>query len=97
MVVDKTLLINCLILSVFLLGVGFWIVRKYGLDTLKFLIMKAEYIFDWKGSGKEKFAYVLNEAQKVIPVPFKWFITIKTIDRLVESLQTDFKEKKEGK
>lgn len=91
--VNTQLLLGSGILLILLLVIGFIVAQKYGINTLKYLIMKAEYIFDWKGSGKEKFKYVLDEAQKIIPVPFKWFVTIETIDRLVESLQPEFKEK----
>lgn len=76
------------------IGTGVLVVKKRGKEALISLIYKAEYIFDWKKSGKEKLKYVMQQAVEKVPFLARWMINEETISRLVEVLQKDFHETK---
>lgn len=96
-VADRQLFISTIVIFVVLVGMVVYILRTKGRDALLSLIKKAEYLFDLKGKGKDKLNYVLDNAKKFVPAPYKWFISINLINKLVAMLQPDFKLDKEEK
>lgn len=96
-VTPQQLILGCLILAACVILLLAAVYKIKGKDALIGLIIKAELIFDWKGSGKEKLTYVLEQAQKLVKPPFSWFVNIQTIERLVKALQPEFDKLKKDK
>ncbi len=94
---NKNEIIGTIFLIYFTISSCFLVLKVKGKEALKRLIIKAEFIFDWKGAGQEKLKYVLNNAQKNVPIPFKWFLKPEIINRLVEQMKNDLIEAKEIK
>lgn len=89
---NKTEILGYVALFIAVLGTCLYTLKIKGKAALTELIQKAEYIFDWKGSGKEKLKYVLVQGAKKVPKLAKWQVNEKTISRLVDTLQKDFEE-----
>jgi lipoprotein len=97
MVTPVQLVFGCLVLLVlFIVACGI-ICRIKGRTALVSFIEKAELIFDWKGAGKQKLAYVLEQAQKLVKPPYSWFVNIQFVEKLVATLQPELKKLKETK
>lgn len=94
---DKQLFVSTIVLLVAIVGLVVYILRTKGREAVLTLIRKAEYLFDLKGKGKEKLQYVIDNARTFVPVPYRWFISIELINKLVAMLQPEFKEDKEIK
>ena len=91
------LVIGCIVLFIlFIIACGI-ICRVKGKSAMVSFIEKAELIFDWKGAGKEKLAYVLEQAQKFVKPPYSWFVNIQFIEKLVKQLQPELQKLKEIK
>ena len=94
---DKQLFISTVVLFVAIVGLVIYVLRTKGREALLGLIKKAEYLFDLKGKGKEKLQYVIDNAKSFVPAPYKWFISIELINKLVAMLQPEFKADKDIK
>jgi hypothetical protein len=94
---DKQLFVSTIVLLVVIVGLVVYILRTKGREAVLTLIRKAEYLFDLKGKGKEKLQYVIDNARTFVPAPYKWFISIELINKLVAMLQPEFKEDKKIK
>lgn len=94
---DKQLFVSTIVLLVVIVGLVVYILRTKGREAVLTLIRKAEYLFDLKGKGKEKLQYVIDNARTFVPAPYKWFISVELINKLVAMLQPEFKEDKEIK
>ena len=94
---DKQLFVSTIVLLVVIVGLVVYILRTKGREAVLTLIRKAEYLFDLKGKGKEKLQYVIDNARTFVPAPYRWFISIELINKLVAMLQPEFKEDKEIK
>ena len=94
---DKQLFISTIVLFIGIVALYVYILRIKGREAVLTLIRKAEYLFDLKGKGKEKLQYVIDNARTFVPAPYKWFISIELINKLVAMLQPEFKEDKEIK
>lgn len=94
---DKQLFISTIVLFVIIVGLVIYILRTKGKEAVLTLIRKAEYLFDLKGKGKEKLQYVIDNAKSFVPAPYKWFISIELINKLVAMLQPEFKADKDMK
>lgn len=87
-------------LSILILLIGFIFavgyiclsIKKEGLKatTVK-LIVKAEEMFA-SGEGKEKMAYVVETLTKVLPMPFRLFVTTELLTEFVQSVFDMVKE-----
>lgn len=89
---DVQLVISCAILLLLAVVVAFLVYKAKGASAVRELILQAEYIFDWKGSGKEKANYVLEKARTLVPAPYRWFLSLEFISRLVSSMQPTLKD-----
>lgn len=94
---DKQLFISTIILFIGIVALYVYVLRIKGREAVLTLIRKAEYLFDLKGKGKEKLQYVIDNARTFVPVPYRWFISVELINKLVAMLQPEFKEDKEIK
>jgi hypothetical protein len=94
---DKQLFISTIVLFIGIVALYVYILRIKGREAVLTLIRKAEYLFDLKGKGKEKLQYVIDNAKTFVPAPYKWFISVELINKLVAMLQPEFKEDKEIK
>lgn len=94
-ILDNHYLIGYIILLCLWIITIIYMCNIVGKDALKSLIKKAEYIFDWEGSGKDKLKYVVDKYKDIVPAPYKWFVDLKIIERLVEVLQPEFKDEYE--
>lgn len=94
---DKQLFISTIVLFIGIVALYVYVLRIKGREAVLTLIRKAEYLFDLKGKGKEKLQYVIDNARTFVPVPYRWFISIELINKLVAMLQPEFKEDKEIK
>lgn len=91
------LVIGCLVLLIAFIIACLIICKVKGRSAMVAFIEKAELIFDWKGAGKEKLAYVLEQAQKFVKPPYSWFVNIQFVEKLVNQLQPELKKLKETK
>lgn len=96
-IADKQLFISTIILFVIVVVLIIYVLRTTGREAVLTLIRKAEYLFDLKGKGKEKLQYVIDNAKSFVPAPYKWFISIELINKLVSMLQPEFKADKDMK
>lgn len=96
-VADKQLFISTMALFVIIVGLVVYVLRTKGRDAVLTLIRKAEYLFDLKGQGKEKLQYVIDNAKSFVPAPYKWFVSVGLINKLVAMLQPEFKADKDIK
>lgn len=94
---DKQLFISTIVLFIGIVALYVYVLRIKGREAVLTLIRKAEYLFDLKGKGKEKLQYVIDNARTFVPVPYRWFISVELINKLVAMLQPEFKEDKEIK
>lgn len=94
---DKQLFISTIVLFIGIVALYVYVLRVKGREALLTLIRKAEYLFDLKGKGKEKLQYVIDNAKSFVPAPYKWFISIELINKLVAMLQPEFKANKDMK
>lgn len=94
---DKQLFISTIVLFIGIVALYVYVLRVKGREAVLTLIRKAEYLFDLKGKGKEKLQYVIDNARTFVPVPYRWFISVELINKLVAMLQPEFKEDKEIK
>lgn len=94
---DKQLFISTIVLFIGIVALYVYVLRIKGREAVLTLIRKAEYLFDLKGKGKEKLQYVIDNARTFVPAPYKWFISVELINKLVAMLQPEFKEDKKIK
>lgn len=94
---DKQLFISTIVLFIGIVALYVYVLRVKGREAVLTLIRKAEYLFDLKGKGKEKLQYVIDNARTFVPVPYRWFVSVELINKLVAMLQPEFKEDKEIK
>nr|DAP25031.1 MAG TPA: holin [Bacteriophage sp.] len=94
---DKQLFISTIVLFIGIVALYVYVLRIKGREAVLTLIRKAEYLFDLKGQGKEKLQYVIDNARTFVPAPYKWFISVELINKLVAMLQPEFKEDKKIK
>ena len=94
---DKQLFISTIVLFIGIVALYVYVLRIKGREAVLTLIRRAEYLFDLKGKGKEKLQYVIDNAKTFVPAPYKWFISVELINKLVAMLQPEFKEDKEIK
>lgn len=94
---DKQLFISTIVLFIGIVALYVYVLRIKGREAVLTLIRKAEYLFDLKGKGKEKLQYVIDNARTFVPAPYKWFISVELINKLVAMLQPEFKEDKKNK
>lgn len=94
---DKQLFISTIVLFIGIVALYVYVLRIKGREAVLTLIRRAEYLFDLKGKGKEKLQYVIDNAKIFVPAPYKWFISVELINKLVAMLQPEFKEDKQIK
>lgn len=94
---DKTLIFGSLFLLLLWIVTIVYVYRTKGIETVKNLIRQAEYLFDWQGAGKSKLNFVLQEANKLLKPPFKWFFNIELVERLLKTLKSEFADNEKKK
>lgn len=83
------LLIVLIVLLVVTIVISIQYMKQKGLDGIRNdvyeLILKAEHMYEESGTGKQKFAWVIQQARGLLPKWLQVFISEDTLKRIIQS------------